>query len=95
MRGTSWLRPARLRWLEASIPISMGFTPAGTIVPVPHAGHKLRGVTVPSLRHRGLAGVEPGYYRDSASYGECLLDADTLLVVAVAPPGPPAVVQLR
>jgi len=52
------------------MPISMGFTPAGTIVPVPHSGHKLRGVTVPSLRHRGLAGVEPGHYRDSVSDGE-------------------------
>ena len=68
------------------MPISMGFTPAGTIVPVPHTGHKLRGVTVPSLRHRGLAGlspaplggtrsptalgVEPGHYRDSVSDGE-------------------------
>jgi len=48
-----------------------------------------RGVTVSSLRHRGLAGVEPGYYRDSGSNGECLPDPNTVLVVAVAPPGQP------
>ncbi len=69
-----------MRWsLEAALLVGMGVIPAETIVPV-------RGVRVLQLGNRGLAGVEPGHYRDSGSDGECLLYADTVLVVAVAPP---------
>ena len=60
--------------MEAAQLFGAGVIPTGAIVPV-------RGGRVLSLRHRGLAGVEPGHYRDSVSDGECLLYADMADVV--------------
>jgi len=68
------------RSVKAALLVSIRFISAGTIVPVPHSGHKLRGAKVSLLGHRGLAGlssptalgVEPGHYGGSVSNGECL-----------------------
>ncbi len=49
----------RLLSLEAALPVEMKCIPAGTIVPVPHSGHKLHGVRASPLGHRGLAGLSP------------------------------------
>ncbi len=88
MRGTIRLL-SLLRWpLQAALLVGMGVIPAETIVSV-------RGVRVLQLGNRGLAVVEPGHYRDSISDGQCLLYADTVLVVAVAPPGQPNDVSHR
>jgi len=82
-RNTHWAcsSPAQFRLLEVALPVSTGIVPAETIVPV-------RGVWVSHLQHRGLAGVEPGHYRDSGSDGECMLYANTADAGAVAPARP-------
>ncbi len=60
----------RPRLLEVALLFGVGCISAETIVPVPHAGHKMRGVRVSHLQHRGLAGVEPGHYQGMVSYSE-------------------------
>jgi len=67
--------------LELALPVSIGCISAETMVPE-------RGWRVSSLRHRGLAGVEPGHYGDNGSDGEGLLEADTVAVGVAAPARP-------
>jgi len=48
-----------------------------------------RGGRVSSLRHRGLARVEPGHYGSGVGVKQAFPTRDTDPVVAVAPPGQP------
>ncbi len=65
------------------MPYGVGFIPPETIVPVP-------GARVSSLRHRGLAGVEPGHYDSSVGLTKAFPMQATVPVVAVALSGQPS-----